>query len=282
MDEEQRMERARQVIQSMGADGTLMLGKGGLEELPPLPAGAKKLLCQQNYLIRLPRLPDGLKSIYCWQNQLTELPTLPSKLEVLDCGTNLLRNLPTLPKGLVALSCINNQLARLPKLPSKLEYLNCENNELTTLPVLPKSLLDITCFNNPFIPPIQELVDKYEKAKGAIRFFDRDEFRKKVQLTKDFVKAVNQYLESKEQIKEGLVAAKYRSNKLEKLLEKRFPQGMSINSNQDFKNFEYLSDSMGEVWTHGVGQAYGPWDWQGGKQKTRKRKSIKRKTRKNH
>ncbi len=112
----------------------------GLEVLPEVPAGTKRLYCSGNKLVTLPDLPEGLEVLLCSNNKITALPALPSTLRVLIFDSNKIESIPALPGSLKELSCSRNKLNELPNLPASLEILNCIDNQLDTLPSLPEGL----------------------------------------------------------------------------------------------------------------------------------------------
>ena len=263
------MDVAQERIQSMGSNGVLRLDELWLEELPPLPSRVKTLVCSRNQLTHLPALPEGLESLYCYSNTLTSLPPLPASLKILDCGENELTSLPTLPHGLKDLNCYKNHLTKLPQLPHGLRSLLCYENELKQLPRLPTTLQQIECNTNPFKQPLKGIVEKFsaEMRRGINPKAQRI-------LVKRFIYTVN--------LKEDLIAKKYSEPKVNKMIEELYPEGMTWGGPNTYeKNYE----KMGEVWTEGVGEAYGPWK-KGGKltrkhkKDTRKRNSSKTKTKK--
>ena len=93
---------------------------------------------------------------------------------------------------------------------------------------------------------------------------------------RDLKRDVNEYHAKRRQqqrgreLEENLVAKKYSPEKVEKMIEKLYPEGMASGPN----NWEGNYIRMGEVWTEGVGTK------KGGKRKTQRRKSKKRKTQK--
>ena len=165
----------------------------GLDELPRLPAGVRRLYCQYNELLQLPSLPaaleelnctgnllvalpqslpQGLTRLQCSENALTCLPPLPAGLVHLDCASNCLVALPlTLPLGLEGLWCQCNDLAHLPPLPACLEYLYCHGNARLALCVrpLPAALLKLSCKGTTWrtLPPLLEFFGYYDGYLGA-------------------------------------------------------------------------------------------------------------------
>jgi hypothetical protein len=264
------METVLERIQTMGSNGVLRIDGLWLEELPPLPATVKSLVCSRNQLTRLPALPEGLESLYCYSNTLTSLPPLPASLKILDCGQNELTSLPTLPLGIKELSCYQNHLTKLPQLPHGVRILKCYENELVRLPRLPTTLQQIECDMNPFKQPLKGIVEKFsaEIRRGINPKAQRI-------LVKRFIFTVN--------LKEDLIAKKYNEPKVNKMVQELYPEGMTWGGPNTYgKNYE----KMGEVWTEGVGQAYGPWKKGGykhsGVRKTRKRQSRFRKFTRKH
>lgn len=247
-------------------NGVLNLERLDLTELPPLPSTVRNLNCNFNRnLVSLPPLHEGLERLSCTGCGLSSLPPLPSTLKRLDCPSNRFTSLPPLPPSLKRLNCMYNKLTSLPTLPESLESLNCRSNELKSLPFLPLNLDHIDMLPNPFEEPFTTIIEKYRKS-GDIEKLIED------------VNVANAKIAHKEKttpwLQESLIAAKYDPRKIQRNMNKN-----QINSEDQLTNEMWTKyyNRRGEVWTEGVGKAYGPWK-NGGKRKTR-RKSSKRKTR---
>jgi Leucine-rich repeat (LRR) protein len=119
-----------------------------LTTLPTLPSSLELLNCENNSLKELPSLPHGLEVLKCMKNSLSELPVLPNTIRYIDCNFNRLSHLPSLPNSVTVLNCQNNKLTSLPKLSNNLILLTCENNKLESLPLLPSRLEKLLCENN--------------------------------------------------------------------------------------------------------------------------------------
>lgn len=269
-----------------------------LVELPPLPEGVRNLYCSFNQLTSLPPLPSTLTFLSCGNNQLVSLPPLPSTLTYLACGNNQLVSLPPLPSTLSTLSCSNNQLVALPPLPESLTYLachtnrltslpelpknlkllNCMSNKLVTLPRLPESLKDLIYMKNPFKEPLKTIFREFEKEHRNL-----DERERRFLLNRNLLYKIRTYQKLRNNKLEAAMKYKYKPEKIQALMNRN-----KINMDSAFTEeiWDKYFNKSGEVWTEGVGQAYGPFTeretkvytnlWKGGK--TRRRKSKKRKT----
>ncbi len=225
-------------MEEMGADGRLDLGRLRLQTLPPLP--------------------NGIVELYCNDNNLTSLPTLPSTLK--------------------KLVCVNNKLTTLPTLPNGLTHLHCGNNRLRTLPHLPETLQMFSCKSNLFEGYLKELLDPYSREWMRISLYPQRGLREPKEailgrLTQEIVPRVNQLLDRQESIKEELIAARFDPRKIQANMNRN---QVNMEGELSDANWDKYFTRRGEVWTHGVGQAYGP--WKGGK--TKRRKSKKSKTHK--
>jgi hypothetical protein len=233
-------------LKTMGPDGVLNISYIGLRSLPPLPPTVKKIFCQGNPLESMEKLPPSLVGLYCDRTpSLRRIGTLPPTLEALHCNISGLEALPDLPYGL--------------------QELFCDSTHIRTLPELPPMLAAFSCRDNLYLEePFRSFVQMYENDYAAVDYDLRD-------LKRD----VNEYHAKRRQqqrgreLEENLVAKKYSPEKVEKMIEKLYPQGMTSGPN----NWEGNYIRMGEVWTEGVGK-------KGGKRKTQRRKSKKRKTQK--
>jgi hypothetical protein len=274
------MDIVLQRIQAMGPDGFLWIDALWLDELPPLPPTLKSLVCSRNQLTQLPQLPTGLESLTCWANRLTSLPPLPSTLRSLDCCKNQLTSLPSLPENLLTLTCYENNLTHLPALPNGLAFLECHDNQLRTLPRLPETLLEVSCGKNPFEKPLKQIVNTYTaELRKSIYISDR---AKKDELTTQFVKDVNAYLDRKENLKRELIEARYHPNRIQRHMNRNQVNKEGYMSEE---NWEKYFTRRGEVWTEGVGSSNVNWNTyfpnypvlnKGGKRNTKKRSSKKR------
>lgn len=232
-------------------------------------------------LTSLPPLPANLRELNCGNNNLTELPALPKGLQILNCAENKLTSLPYLPPNLVRLICTNNNLTKLPALPASLRVLECSHNKLISLPKLPDLTNFDSLFGNNFIEPFRSLVQDYQSRKRKIltdSAYTRDPqlyvLAHHSALLTEFIQNVNAV--SKEPLKENLIAARFSTKAIQRNLNRN-----QVNPNNTLSeaNWDKYFTRRGEVWTQGVGQAYGP--WRGGKRSgTKRRKSKKSKTHK--
>lgn len=133
-----------------------------LDSLPALPSSLQILYCDLNYFTTLPALPSDLQMLHCENAQLQTMPALPSTLTNFDCQLNHLTSLPALPESLLFLWCGSNQLVSLPSLPSTMIQLDCTNGAITTLPSLPSSLTSLYCGRNNLdsLPPLPSSITK--------------------------------------------------------------------------------------------------------------------------
>ena len=159
---------------SQGEDlaGALCIRDRDATHLPPLPAGLRKLNCNQCCALRsLPLLPAGLQTLffrqclalrslppltelcllrelYCTEcralHSLPILARLYSLLRLNCSGCPALCSLPLLPPGLRVLYCSGCPALRsLPPLPVGLRHLACP--ALRSLPALPAGLMMLHC-----------------------------------------------------------------------------------------------------------------------------------------
>ena len=136
---------------------TLSLRMRTMAELPPLPAGLKKL-CATGCRFPLPDvLPPNLKELLCFEMEyLSELPPLPATLTYLDCANSALRRLPELPPRIQYLDCSSNSIVGELNLPASLTYLDCSHNRITSLSRLPSRMRKLVCAFNRItqLPPL--------------------------------------------------------------------------------------------------------------------------------
>jgi Leucine-rich repeat (LRR) protein len=270
------MEEAVRRIQQMNPHtGELDLDELNLVELPPLPEGVRQLYCSANQLARLPPLPSTLIHLSCNNNKLVTLPPLPSTLRRLGCASNKLITLPPLPETLTHLICYNNRLTSLPELPKNLQLLNCMGNKLVTLPRLPESLTQLIYTKNPFKEPLKTFLREYEK-----EYRNTDSPEARLRLMENLLHKIRNYQMLTNKKLEAAIKYKYKPEKIQALMNRN-----QINMQNAFTEeiWDKYFNKSGEVWTEGVGQAYGP--WRGGersrnKRSGRKTKKASKKTRK--
>ncbi|WP_220808204.1 NEL-type E3 ubiquitin ligase domain-containing protein [Noviherbaspirillum aridicola] len=138
-----------------GLESELSFEGLNLRELPPLPAGLRKLNVDGNPLNSLgAALPSSLTELHAAECGLTDLPELPGSLTWIELDSNQLEELPPLPHGLRWLGMTENRLSRLPDdltLPQALETLDLRGNQLDRLPnelALPPSLETLNLSDN--------------------------------------------------------------------------------------------------------------------------------------
>jgi Leucine-rich repeat (LRR) protein len=276
------MEEAVRRIQQMNPHtGELDLDELNLVELPPLPEGVRQLYCSANQLARLPPLPSTLIHLSCNNNKLVTLPPLPSTLRRLGCASNKLITLPPLPETLTHLICYNNRLTSLPELPKNLQLLNCMGNKLVTLPRLPESLTQLIYTKNPFKEPLKTFLREYEK-----EYRNTDSPEARLRLMENLLHKIRNYQMLTNKKLEAAIKYKYHPNRIQRHMDRNQVNKEGYMSEE---NWEKYFTRRGEVWTEGVGQAYGPWmggktrggKTRGGKTKTTtRRKRTNRQTRK--
>jgi hypothetical protein len=208
----------------------LDLSSLGLRTLPPLPPTVQRLYCSSNRLTELPPLPPALRVLHADSNQLQSLPPLPVTLQEVVIARNSLETLPPLPSTLQHLYTSFCHLRTLPELPPTLLTLSVAGNCLRSLPPLPPTLRHLDLDQNPiehlsvpFPPTLQKLSTLLTALPHTLHYSDDTaeiaRYAEELDAAQDALEAPPRVHARTELVKEELVAAAWRPERVEKWLE---------------------------------------------------------------
>lgn len=208
----------------------LDLSSMDLPFLPPLPPTVQRLSCSKNRLTELPLLPPGLRVLYADRNRLERLSPLPETLQELVVSYNSLETLPTLPPTLLHLYACFCHLRTLPPLPLTLQTLSVAGNCLRSLPPLPPPLQHLDIEQNPierltlpFPFALQTLSTLLTSLPHTLHYSDDPteiaRYAEELEAAQDALDAPPRVQARTELVKEELVAAAWRPERVERWLE---------------------------------------------------------------
>ena len=180
----------------------IIINEGDVTSITNLPAGIKKLTCNNNLLISLENLPESLEYLNVNNNYIDVLQIDYLKnLQVLHCASNRLTKLADLPESIQEIHCENNTLLDTLYLGNvkNLQVLHISNTNVHIIYDFPEGVNDFVMENTPSI--------EFRNAAGnptAVRNADDADQKRK----KTYVDALNEYFKMKANYEKDLSKAK--------------------------------------------------------------------------
>jgi hypothetical protein len=180
----------------------IIIKEGDVTSITNLPAGIKKLTCNNNLLTTLENLPESLEYLNVNNNYIEVLQIDYLKnLQVLHCASNRLAKLADLPESIHEIHCENNALLDTLYLGNvkNLSVLHISNTIIHIIYDFPEGVSDFVMENTPSI--------EFRNAAGnptlARNADDADQKRKKT-----YLDALNEYFKMKASYEKDLNKAK--------------------------------------------------------------------------
>ena len=180
----------------------IIIKEGDVTSITNLPAGIKKLTCNNNLLTTLENLPESLEYLNVNNNYIEVLQIDYLKnLQVLHCASNRLTKLADLPESIHEIHCENNALLDTLYLGNvkNLQVLHISNTNVHIIYDFPEGVSDFIMENTPSI--------EFRNAAGnptlARNADDADQKRKNT-----YLDALNEYFKMKASYEKDLNKAK--------------------------------------------------------------------------
>jgi len=180
----------------------IVIKEGDVTSITNLPAGIKKLTCNNNLLIALENLPESLEYLNVNNNYIDVLKLDYLKnLQVLHCASNRLAKLADLPESIQEIHCENNSLLDTLYLVNvkNLQVLHISNTNVHIIYDFPEGVSDFVMENTPSIE-FRNAVGNTTERRNAD---DEDQKRNKT-----YVDALNEYFKMKASYEKDLNKAK--------------------------------------------------------------------------
>jgi len=180
----------------------IVIKEGDVTSITNLPAGIKKLTCNNNLLITLENLPESLEYLNVNNNYIEVLQIDYLKnLQVLHCASNRLAKLADLPESIQEIHCENNALLDTLYLGNvkNLQVLHISNTNVHIIYDFPEGVSDFVMENTPSI----EFRNAAGNPTATRNADDADQKRNKT-----YVDALNEYFKMKASYEKDLNKAK--------------------------------------------------------------------------